>query len=616
MNQSVKNGRSDRRQSWFACIIIAIVAAVAYSNSFSGPFIFDDRSSIEDNATIKKLWPIWPAITPIPGGHTVSGRPILNLSFALNYAAGGLAVWGYHFVNLTLHILAAFTLFGFLWRTFNFAKLSERFGNDSWVIALSIAGLWTLHPVQTESVTYIVQRAESLAGLFYLLTLYCFARGLSPNAHPAWLWTSVAACAVGMGCKEVVASAPLVALLYDRTFVASTFREAWQKRRAIYLAMASTWLLLAHFILATGNRGGSAGFGVGPTPIEYLLTQSCAILEYLRLSIWPSPLIFDYGKPIIMDPARYIAPLFLVGALAVATLIGIFRNTLGGFLGFWFFALLAPTSSIVTVATQTIASHRMYLPLAAVITALVLALYAWKGRKALWFTPIIAIVFGVLTFQRNIDYRTELSIWRDTVLKCPGNARALGCLGVVLIYDRQYGLAKSLLQEAVAIDPDDAKLRCNLGIALCATGSEKQARGEFRLAFSDGSKEENLKISGHLNGLAGVFSGRGQFDLAKSLWKESVRLNPEDATLRSNFGFALHATGEKQEALTQFKRAYELDPTGENKEYNIGLALTDLGNYEEARRYFKAALVKNPRDDRSIQALAGLHKQAEPAPTP
>lgn len=616
MNQSVETAQRDRHRSWLACLVIAVVALVAYSNSFSGPFIFDDRSSIEDNATIKKLWPIWPVITPISGGHTVSGRPILNLSFALNYAAGGLAVWGYHAVNLILHILAAFTLFGFLRRTLNVPKLRERFGNDSWYIALSIAGLWTLHPVQTESVTYIVQRAESLAGLFYLLTLYCFARGVTPNAHPAWLWTSVAACAIGMGCKEVVASAPLVALLYDRTFVASTFREAWKKRKTTYLAMASTWLLLAYFIFATGNRGGSAGFGVGPTPIEYLLTQSCAILEYLRLSIWPSPLIFDYGKPIIMDPAQYIAPLILVGALGIATLIGIWRNTLGGFLGFWFFALLTPTSSIVTVATQTIASHRMYLPLAAVIAALVLALYAWKGRKTLLLTPLIAIAFGVLTFQRNIDYRTELSIWRDTVLKCPGNARALGCLGVVLIYDSQYGLAKTLLQEAVAIDPDDAKLRCNLGIALCATGSPEQAREEFRIAFADGSKEKNLNISGHLAGLAGVFSHRGQFDLAKNLWKESVALNPEDATLRSNFGFALHATGEKQEALTQFQRAYELDPSGKNREYNIGLALSGLGRLEESRHYFQAALVKNPRDERAIQALAGLPKQAEPAPTP
>jgi len=158
--------------------VVVAAGLLAYCNSFTGGFFHDDFTSIPENPTIQRLWPIWQALSPPHRGElTVEGRPLINLSLAINYALGGYNVWGYHALNLTVHILAGLTLLGIVRRTLRQPALRDRFGAAANELGLATAVLWTVHPLQTESVTYIVQRAESIMGLFYLLTLYCFIRG-------------------------------------------------------------------------------------------------------------------------------------------------------------------------------------------------------------------------------------------------------------------------------------------------------------------------------------------------------------------------------------------------------------------------------------------------------
>ena len=163
--------------------LVVFAALAAYHNSFSVPFIFDDIQSIPENPAIRRLWPPGPVLSlPQDGGLTVSGRPLLNLSLAINYAVGGLTVRSYHALNLAIHVFSGLTLFGIMRRTLLQPALRPRFGSAALPLALAVALLWTLHPLQTEAVTYVVQRAESLMGLFYLLTLYCSIRGTEPPA--------------------------------------------------------------------------------------------------------------------------------------------------------------------------------------------------------------------------------------------------------------------------------------------------------------------------------------------------------------------------------------------------------------------------------------------------
>ena len=287
--------RNPQRSALVAAGLIVLATLAAYSNSFAGPFVFDDELSIPSNMTIRQLWPIWKPLCPPNHGETVSGRPLLNLSLAIDYAISRLDVWSYHATNLAIHILAALLLFGILRRTFLLPAMRDRWGAAAVPLALTIALVWAVHPLQTESVTYIIQRAESLFGLFYLLTLYCFVRGVGSSRAMLWYAVCVVACLLGMASKEVMVSAPLMVLLYDRTFVAGSFREAWRRRYGLYLALAGTWLLLGWLVAWSGTRGSSAGFGIGVGCWEYLGTQFGAILNYLKLCVWPHPLVFYYG---------------------------------------------------------------------------------------------------------------------------------------------------------------------------------------------------------------------------------------------------------------------------------------------------------------------------------
>ncbi|MFI5357299.1 MAG: hypothetical protein ACHQ4G_08190, partial [Opitutales bacterium] len=246
-----------------AALLIVSGVVLAYANSLSAPFVFDDLTGVVKNPSIRHLWPPSEVLFGSREATGAGGRPLVNLSLALNYALGGLDVRGYHGFNLLVHALAGLTLFGLIRRTLLRPVLAARFGAAALPLALSAALLWALHPLVTESVTCVIQRTESLSSLFYLLTLYAFARSADAAAPRRWLRLSVTACLAGMATKEIVVTAPLIVLCYDRTFVGGTFREAWRQRRRYYCALGATWVLLVLLVLGNGGRGGVVGFGLG-----------------------------------------------------------------------------------------------------------------------------------------------------------------------------------------------------------------------------------------------------------------------------------------------------------------------------------------------------------------
>src|SRR5579885_1817006 len=294
-----------RRTIAFAGVMIVFAALAAYSNSFSGALVFDDTTAISQNPTIKHLGD---ALAPPPAG-TTGGRPFLNLTFAVNYALSGLHLWSYHAFNLLVHALAGLVLFGILRRTLHRPALRRRFGATALPLALVATVIWVMHPLQTESVTYLSERAEELMGLFYLLTLYCFLRGTEdPEAgdkapgrrFPAgglWLLVSVFSCLLGALSKEIIVTAPVLVLLYDRTFISGSWREPWRRRWIYYVALATTWLVLARLMSGLHERG--AGFNAGVRGWQYALTSCRSLALYLKLSLWPHPLVLDYGPDLV-----------------------------------------------------------------------------------------------------------------------------------------------------------------------------------------------------------------------------------------------------------------------------------------------------------------------------
>ena len=581
--------------------LIVLAALIAYRNSISAPFIFDDFPAIAENPTIRHLWPPGAALSPPANGSGVSSRPIVNLSLAINYAAGGLDVRGYHATNLAIHLLAGLVLLGVVRRTLRRPGLGSWANAHALSFAFATALLWTVHPLQTESVTCVIQRTESLGGLFYLLTLYGFVRAVDSPRPGRWVAAMLGACLIGMATKEVLATAPLMVLLYDRTFVAGTFRQAWRLRRRWYLGLAATWLLLLFLVVGGGGRrGGTVGFGLGVNPWEYALTQCRAIGLYLQLSFWPHPLVVDYGGALVRHAAEVAPQILLVATLVVTTCIALFRWPALGFLGAWFLGILAPSSSVLPLVTQTMAEHRMYLPLAAVVLAVVLALGRLLGGRCLPVCLALAVAATWLTVNRNSDYRDPARLWRANLAACPTSARAESNLGQVLYERGEWPEAITHYETALRLDPRLANAHYNLGLALARLGRIAEALARFSAA----AEIQPSFVDAHLEWGRMLMKAK-QPAAAAEQFAQALQLAPAQAPAHRELGLALVALGRTTEACEQYARALQLDPGFAEAEGNWGGALLRLNQVEPALEHLEHARRLNPRSP-EVQSNLGI----------
>ncbi len=571
---------------WGGAALIVALALAAYANSFSGVFVYDDIPAIVDNPTIRTLRAS--LAPPADSGLPVSGRPLVNLSLALNYRFGGLHPWGYHAFNLGVHLAASLVLFGLIRR----ALLSPPLRAHWSPLATSFAGvasaIWAVHPVHTESVTYVVQRAEAMVGLFYLLTLYCVARATEEKASPLWPAAAAASCALGMATKEVMVSAPLLALLYDRAFGAGTIREALRRRWRLYAALGATWGILVWLVAQSASRGGTAGFGTGVPWWSYLLTQSGAILLYLRLAFWPAPLVFDYGTDVATTFWAVAGSFALVATLAAISLVAAVRRPAIGFVALAFFAFLAPSSSIVPVASEVMAEHRLYLPLACVVVATLCLFQRWGIRAhAALFLAVIPLAFA--TAHRNRDYHSDLALWRDTVQKVPSNPRALFNLGE--IHDREG-------RRPEAIDCYRRAIRLRINLPSAHTNLSRAFLEEGQVEAATAHALEALRFNPQLaeahGNLANARAAAGDVRGALGPAEEAVRLKPESVDLRNNLGAVLSRLSRLAEAETQYRASLRLEPTRAQTHFYLGNTLARSQRWEEAARAYEEALKLKP----------------------
>lgn len=542
-------------------VLLAAAALAAYHGTFDVPFVLDDLPSIVENPTIRSLWPL-PLTPPSGGGLTVEARPILNLSFALNYAASGLRVWSYHLVNLAIHVANACLLFGIVRRTAAAPAVGGAVGSGT-SFALAVALLFTVHPLQTESVTYVVQRAESLCAFFYLLTLYAFIRG-SEGTGVAWPVLSVGACALGMASKEVMVSAPLMVLLYDRAFRAGGVAAALRLHKRYYAALASTWVLLAALVVGFGARGGSAGFAAGIPWPAYVLTQIQATVSYLKLALWPRPLVFDYGTSLVASLGEVFPQAVVCAGLVGATGLALVRRPAAGFLGAWFLAVLAPTA-LVPVATQTVAEHRMYLALAPLLVLIGVLVRRAAGPRAAGLAAAAVAAAILLTVQRNRVYETPLALWADTAAKRPGNTRA----------------------------------RNNLALALAEAGRREEAVEHLHAAL----RIEPGAVEFH-NNLATVYADLGRFPEALAEIDAVLAAVPDLAEAHDTRGHVAERMGRVEEAVRWYESAVQRKPTLAESHRKLGRLLVAAGRREEGRRHLAEAVRLRPDDVEAAAALS------------
>jgi len=568
--------------------------------------MLDDESAINNNPSIRRLSSVGEVLFPT-NDTTTRGRPLLNLSFALNYAADGTAVRGYHAVNLAIHVLATLVLFGVVRRTFALPQLEEKFGSAATPLAFAIAALWTLHPLLTESVTYLSQRAEALMGLCYLGTLYFFIRGATASAPMAMYGLAIAVCALGMMCKEVMVSAPLLVLLYDRTFLAGSFKASWQKRRSFYLGLAATWLVLAGLFASFQITSRGIGYDDRFTWWTYALTECKVVVDYLRLTLWPHPLIFDYGPELRISAVGEIVPYAVLLVLLLGTTAVSLRHWPAlGFLGAWFFLILAPTSSIVPVVTMPMAESRLYLPLAGIVTLVAVTLYAWLGRKSLGVLLALAIGLGVLTERRNHDYRDQLAIWSDTIAKRAENSRAQNALGHAFSeIPGHENEAIAHYEIALQLDPYHARAHGNLARLLVQSPT---TLSEGIKHYEDSIRLEPTLAETHYNFANTLAQLPGRLPEAIVQYEEAIRLDPDFAVAHVNLANALSMMpGRLSDMVAHYQAALRIQPNLFEAYYNMGVALSDdPARHSEAIASLEAALRVRPDSARARQMLTEL----------
>lgn len=434
-------GTSIRSNVWFGTTLLLLVV-LTHGGSLHGEFLLDDTGAIADNKSIRSLSSLG-AVLRDAEFTTVIGRPLLNLSLALNYTVHGVRPEGYHVVNYVLHASVAFMLFSLLSRVLSLFPDTRAASRP---LAFAISLLWCLHPLTINGVSYIVQRGESLASLFYVTVLWAFVKGVQTSQR-SWFAIGVLAGWLGGLTKETIATAPLAVIALDGLVVTGHWREALRRHWRVYLSFLSLWPVLAMCMLSSKARAGTVGYEMGITVREHVQTQVWAFARYLQLSVWPHPLIFDYGGGFVITDRTALALASTVLVLFVGLVIWLFRRKPAwAFPGVALSLLLGPTLA-VPIVSQTVAEHRMYLASAGVVAWFVLGLF-FLLRRASWFASAslsrqslllvgclgpFAMLLGLLTRDHTGVLLTNESMWSDTIQKQPTNQRAFFTLAKIRV---------------------------------------------------------------------------------------------------------------------------------------------------------------------------------------
>lgn len=643
--KEARRGKSVRRPfsgSWFNAWPVLIPVALAvwtYRDALHGGFVFDDVPAVKDNVSLESIGGFWDAAF---GKHSpISNRPLVCLSFAINHAWSGLSTFGYHAVNLAIHCLNAALLWGVLRRMFISPNLGDAFDESraTWS-ATAVTAVWAVHPLAVDAVVYITQRTTLMMSFFLLLMLYGSLRAAADESRrKRWLFTTVAACAGAMLSKEEAAAAPILLVLFDRAFLFDSFRDAWEKRAAVYGAAAATWLLLL-FCVLKGPSNPTVGYNSVPkvNAFEWLLTQAPVLVHYIRLTFWPQPLIAAYDWDVIRNLGDAFLPGLLILALLIASLVAWFRKPHWGYLGAWFFLLLAPTSSIMPIISETVAERRMYLPMLSVLVPAILAVL-WVVESLLKATagslrsptawaalPLAVVVFfassATTRYARVFD--DEKTLWTDVFEKnelTNGGFLAgslLNGYAKVLLEERKHDVAIPLLRRAVACEPPHNDAFVNLAAALVDLGPAHYAEADKLYQEALGREPDNANgLSNYAKLLLDVYQldppekrlgpNDPRMQQAYAMLQKAITINPRNANYLNNLGSVCFHLARAQEADVAWLRALQLDPGNVGVASNRAIVLAHTGRRAEAAAQFEELLKLYPGNVAVLINLANVY---------
>lgn len=588
-----------------AALLLPLTVSLLYGHTLHVPWYLDDGGAIRDNLLIRDLWATLE--------NLATRRGLLNLSFALNYRFAGLSLPAFHLVNIAIHAAAGIVVCLILRRLFPGRPL----------LALLGALLFVAHPLQTQAVTYLVQRAASLGGLFFLLAfyLYLLAReALTPEG--GWRRAAFLAPYLGaVGCgalavltKENTVTLPLLLLAYERLFPRAPLRS-WRQDLLTVLPFCLAPLAAVLAVLAQGPLGGwspnqELATLAHNSPLHYLATQFQVVWVYLRLLLLPYGQALEHNYPVV---ASLFEPLTLLGLAGVA---GVWwwgwhlrhRLPLAAFGIAWFFLTLAVESSLIPL--DPLFEHRLYLPLFGLLVGVLDRVPAWCGeRRAAGLLLAVLLVCAPLTWQRNRLWNDPVAFHEDNLIKAPESERTLVNLAKLYVEQRRKAEAQRLLEKALRINPESAPAAKSLAMVYVGEGRQAEA-----VALLDEAIRRNPADPQRYEDAALLRLILQQPQAAADCLLRGLAATPQSIPLRNNLGVVYAGMGRWADAEQAYRQSLALGGVNPKAHDNLGEALVRQGRVAEAARHFRLAAEQLPGEPRLLlNAGIAAHQAGDPA---
>ncbi|HJV66859.1 MAG TPA: tetratricopeptide repeat protein [Geomonas sp.] len=622
------------RSKFHVALIIASVVIV-YANTLHSPFYFDDFVNLIDTPLIKDLSRFF---TDTASMQKDFGRRWFGyLSFALNYRLQGSQVTGYHLVNTAVHLCASLLVYWLARLTFitpfAMARDEDSRQRGAGFIPLFAALLFAVHPIQTQAVTYIVQRFASLAAMLYLLSLAGYVKsrlawlqgGKVRAASVLWALVAVLAGILSLLTKESAFTLPLVIFLYEVLFLGGSARK-----KVVAGSLLFAVLGLAGIALESVRFGGLGKFlafldqatrlQTDLPRLDYLATQCRVIVTYLRLIVLPYGQQVDYDYPIyhtFLD-AGVIACALLLCAILAAGIYCLFRSAgreermavplrVASFGIFWFFIALSIESSIIPIV-DVIFEHRMYLPCAGLFTAIASVVYlagaarskeaGWPERRVGAAACAALLILGVVTVARNHVWQNEIAFWEDNCQKSPAKGRVFQHLGTAAERHGDLDYAEEAYGKAIDLAPADPYSHLDFGRLLLLRGKLDLAMKQFQAVV-----ELDPSMSEVYNNIGKIYELQGDQGKAIEQYRLAVKGKPYLAEPYCNIGDIYLKQNRLQEALEEYNKAVKNAPDRDLGYLKRGSALLAAGRKDEAVADFRRALQINPASSEAAKQL-------------
>ena len=617
------------RKNVFAFVVLSIIILTIYSNTFHASWHLDDEGNILKNKPLHLSELGWhnikKAFFASKDGSGRLYRPVACLSFAINYYFGKANVFGYHLVNIFIHFLASLFLFLFIYQTLRLPLLEAKYGPNAYFIASLATVLWAANPIQTQAVTYIVQRMASMAGMFYIISMYFYLRGrIAKKTELRIIFFALCFIAgiLAMGCKENAFMLPASIYLFDLFLIQGLKKETLKKNFKaasviilLVICMGIAYYFLSHKDIPILSLYEERAF----TLKERLLSEPRIILFYLTLIFYSVPTRLSVAHDIAISktlfdpPSTLLAILFIVFILITASYMSRRRPFIAFSILFFFLNHLIESSFI---PLELVFEHRNYIPsmflFVPVAILLVTGITYYHFKRAIQviiitFTICVIVGQGHSTFIANTLWKTEQSLWMAATEKAPGLWRPWHNLGKSYSERNMHKEALAnyftALSKKITASPNDKNLTYyNIGVEYHKMGDEDKA-------FLNYLKAERIyPLLANLHSNKGVIlAGRGRVEEAIYEFSEAIKYNKNLHEAHSNLGFLLLRIGRIEEAIRQLEMVLRLKPDDTSTLLRLGYAYRRKGLYGKAFILYKRSQELNPADPKVLLYLSEIY---------